>query len=340
MPRLRVSTIIPTYNRAHLIGRAIRSAMEALNPDDEIIVVDDASTDGTAAVIRAYSDRVKYVLADHGGAGAARNRGLSHAAGDLVAFLDSDDEWDADKLQLQRTFLEHHPDVLFCCSNFRSRTEEGVTEAGFLVNWHKDRRPWDELIGPGAWYSATAPLTAGRTDFRVHVGSFYLRELQADFMATTTVVIRRREAGAALCFAEDIRISEDKACFARIAGRGPGAYFDADLSTQWGHSGARVSDTNHYALASAKLLLIDRIWAADPEFVAHHYREIERVRQQQHLKRARWLLGRGRTAEARADLRHVVGAPFSYRALAVLPPSLARGALSLRRWLSHTAAVS
>lgn len=342
MSRLRVSVIIPTYNRAHLIARAIRSAVAALEIDDEIIVVDDASTDKTAAVVSAYSDRVRYVLARHGGAGAARNCGLSHATGELVAFLDSDDEWDADKIRLQRTLLERRPDVLFCCANFRSKTEDGVVEPGYLVHWHKNPQSWDEIISPGVMYSRIAPLTARRPDFRVHVGSFFLRELQSDYMATTTVMIRRLEAGEALRFAEDIRISEDKECFARVASVGPGAYFDTDLSTQWGHSGPRVSDTNHYALSSAKLLLIDRIWAADPTFAAEHAAEIERVRQQQYLKRARWLLARGRTTEARQDLRHVSHAPLSHRAFAVLPEPLARGAIQLRKWLqkpAHSAAV-
>ncbi len=341
MSRLRVSVIIPTYNRAHLIARAIRSTIAALDADDEIIVVDDASTDRTAAVVSAYSDRVRYVLANHGGAGAARNCGLPHATGDLVAFLDSDDEWDADKIRLQRTFLEHRPDVLFCCSNFRSKTDDGVVEPGYLIHWHKNHQPWDEILGPGAWYSSIAALPSHRPDFRVHVGSFFLRELQTDYMATTTVIIRRKEAGDALRFADDIRISEDKECFARVARVGPGAYFDADLSTQWGHSGPRVSDTNHFALTSAKLLLIDRIWAADPAFAAAHGSEIERAKQQQYLKRARWLLARGRTTEARQDLRHLHHAPLSFRAFAVLPEPLARGAIALRKWLHkspHSAA--
>lgn len=333
MSRLRVSVVIPTYNRAHLIGRAIRSAIAALTPDDEIIVVDDASTDHTAAIVSAYSDRVRYVLAHHGGAGGARNVGLQHVTGDLVAFLDSDDEWDNDKIRLQRSFLECRPDVLFCCANFRSKSDDGVVEPGYLIHWHKNPQPWSDIIGPGVLYSTIAPLNTRRPDFWVHVGSFFLRELQADYMATTTVIIRRREAGEALRFADDIRISEDKECFAKVARLGSGAYFDTDLSTQWSHSGPRVSDTNHFALASAKLLLIDRIWAADPQFVAEHGSEIERIREAQYLKRARWLLARGRTAEAGQDLRRVNQAPLSYRAFAALPEPLARGALTVRKWL-------
>lgn len=330
----RVSVIIPTYNRAHLIVRAIQSALRNTLPHDEILIVDDASTDDTAAVVRPFTPNVRYLLAPHGGAGAARNFGLRHATGDLVAFLDSDDEWEPDKLALQRAVLDRRPEVLFCCSNFSSRTENSAVAPGFLDRWHKDRRPWDQILGPGATYSSIASLPNGRADFPVHVGSFYRLELLADYMATSTVMVRRLEAGDALRFAEDLPISEDKACFARVASRGLGAYFAIDLAIQWGHGGPRASDTNLYTLATTKLLLIDQIWQSDPVFVRAYAADIDRIRRANLLKRARWLLARGRTAEARADLRQVANAPLSYRALAALPGPAARSALALRRWLA------
>ena len=100
-----VSVVIPTYNRARLVCRAIDSALAATATGDEIIVVDDGSTDGTEAALAAYRGRIRYVKADHRGAGVARNRGVSEARGPLIAFLDSDDEWMPDKLELQRTLM-------------------------------------------------------------------------------------------------------------------------------------------------------------------------------------------------------------------------------------------
>src|SRR5438270_1869450 len=92
-----ISVIIPTYNRAHLIKRAIDSALKNLLPGDEIVVVDDGSTDNTVEVLSSYGTAVRLIVAQHGGAGAARNLGVSSAHNPLIAFLDSDDEWFSDK---------------------------------------------------------------------------------------------------------------------------------------------------------------------------------------------------------------------------------------------------
>ena len=88
-----ISVIIPTYNRAHLVSRAIESALSQLSSDDELIVIDDGSTDGTSAVVSRYEDRLRYVCTENRGPGAARNRGLAEARNPIVSFLDSDDEW-------------------------------------------------------------------------------------------------------------------------------------------------------------------------------------------------------------------------------------------------------
>lgn len=336
---LSVSVIIPTYNRAHLVSRAIRSALANILPGDDIIVVDDASTDRTAEVVRAFGPPVRYIKAAHGGAGWARNVGLQHAQGDLVAFLDSDDEWRPDRLTLQREFLARRPDVLFVFTNFCSTLDTGEEEHFFLKRWHKDSRSWDDILAPGFWYSSVAPLPAGREDFRVHVGDMFLREMESDYIATSTVIARRREAGDALHFADDIRISEDKECFARLAEAGPAAYFDCETSTQWGHGGPRVSDTNAHALVTSRLLLFDRIWERNAEFMARHGDKLRQARAAQHLKRARWLLARGRTREAREDLRLAAGVPWSYRILASVPEPLARGMIEMRSRLRSRAAV-
>ena len=97
-----VSVIIPTYNRAHVLPRAIESVLKQTYTELELIVVDDASTDDTAAVMTAITDpRVRYVRKEHGGAAAARNRGIAEAKGEFIAFQDSDDVWHSDKLEKQ-----------------------------------------------------------------------------------------------------------------------------------------------------------------------------------------------------------------------------------------------
>jgi len=99
--RPAVTVVIPTFNRAAIVVRAIRSVLGQTCQDWELIVVDDGSTDGTEQAVKGLSDnRIKYIRHDRNRlAGAARNTGIRYAQGEYVAFLDSDDEWPPEKLQ-------------------------------------------------------------------------------------------------------------------------------------------------------------------------------------------------------------------------------------------------
>ena len=103
-----VSVIIPTYNRAHLVGRAIRSVLNQTYQDFEIIVVDDGSTDNTEEVVKSFNDpRIRYIRHEKNrGGSAARNTGIRAARGEYIAFLDSDDEWLPEKLAKQLPVFE------------------------------------------------------------------------------------------------------------------------------------------------------------------------------------------------------------------------------------------
>jgi len=103
-----VSVIIPTYNRAHLVGRAIQSVLNQTYQDFELIVVDDGSTDNTEEVVKGFNDaRIRYIRHDENkGLPAARNTGIEAARGEYIAFLDSDDEWLERKLEKQIALFE------------------------------------------------------------------------------------------------------------------------------------------------------------------------------------------------------------------------------------------
>jgi glycosyltransferase involved in cell wall biosynthesis len=113
----RISVIIPTYNRADWILRALESVIKAVEYGDEIIVIDDGSNDDTEIVLEKYKHVIQYIKTDNGGAGRARNIGVKIAANPLISFLDSDDEWTADHLLIHRQFLTNS-NVLFSFSNF------------------------------------------------------------------------------------------------------------------------------------------------------------------------------------------------------------------------------
>jgi glycosyltransferase involved in cell wall biosynthesis len=106
---VRVSGIIPAYNAAPFIREAIGSALAQTVPLTEIVVVDDGSTDETAAIVGALPPPVRLVREPHSGHGVARNLAVAHATGDLLAFLDADDIWAPDKLERQLELLRASP---------------------------------------------------------------------------------------------------------------------------------------------------------------------------------------------------------------------------------------
>lgn len=111
---MKVSVIIPTYNRAHVLGRAIESVMAQSYQVHEIIVVDDGSADGTDGLMHSSFAGCRYIYQQNQGVSSARNYGIRAAGGDWLAFLDSDDEWLPDKLAAQKTELSLKPECRLC----------------------------------------------------------------------------------------------------------------------------------------------------------------------------------------------------------------------------------
>ena len=115
-----VSVIVPTYNRGHLLREAVDSVVRQTIPVWELIVVDDGSTDDSPAQLEALHDaRIRVVAMAHSGSPArARNVGIGLARGQWIAFLDSDDVWLPEKLELQLARLPSHPSARWSCTGF------------------------------------------------------------------------------------------------------------------------------------------------------------------------------------------------------------------------------
>ena len=330
---LSVSTIIPTYNRARLIRRAVESALAQSRALDEVIVIDDGSSDDTEQVLASYRGRIRYVRTENRGAGAARNRGVREATRDLVAFLDSDDEWMPGKLDLARRWLAARPDVLFVFSEFGVTDREGQAHRRYLIHWHHDTRSWDEILGAGVPYSTCAALPEGIPDFPVHVGSLYAEEFARHHVLTSSLVARRRESGDALQFGEDVPTLEDLECFGRLSRCGKAAFFDYETAWQHGHAGERLSELGSLPRASAEIVVLERVWGTDPTFLAAHGVEYQRVVDDLHRGCAEDLIVQGRLREARDELARMRKPPLTHRLLAHLPLPLVTLLLELREWL-------
>jgi glycosyltransferase involved in cell wall biosynthesis len=140
-----VSIIIPCYNYAAFIGAAIESLQLQSCTKWECIVVDDGSTDETAAVVKQYSYndvRIHYYYQQNKGQPAARNKGLKEAKGDWVQFLDADDLLQPQKLQMQVEYLRQHPDIDIVYSDVRYFTSENGIEKLFKNRWDDREEEW------------------------------------------------------------------------------------------------------------------------------------------------------------------------------------------------------
>jgi glycosyltransferase involved in cell wall biosynthesis len=126
-----IAVIIPTFNRAHLLPRAVNSVLSQTRRDFELIVVDDGSTDGTPELplFKTPDPRLRYVrYAENSGVSFARNAGVGESAADWIAFLDSDDEWLPQKLEKQMAYAAAHPAVML------NQTKEFWIRNGVRVN--------------------------------------------------------------------------------------------------------------------------------------------------------------------------------------------------------------
>jgi len=194
-----VSVVIPTYNRAHVVERAIQSVAGQTYTDYELILVDDASTDGTAGLAARLeaqlNGRLRYIRCEtNGGAAAARNRGIQSARGTYVAFLDADDEWAPRKLELQVEQFKSAP------------PEVGLITTGYVLVDRYGRPTLEHPLYPkeGDLSSAMPDFIGGRGEI---VGVF------------STLMFRRSVAEEIGGLDETLRCWEDADFYFRAAGR-------------------------------------------------------------------------------------------------------------------------
>ncbi len=207
-----VSVIIPTYNRKHLLTRAIDSVLGQIYSDWELIVVDDASEDATGAldVFSGLIPNLTYVRLDaHCGVSAARNRGVGLALGEWICFLDSDDQWHRDKLKKQ-------------------------------VAWHDVNREYRIVQTREIWIRNNVRVNPPKTHEKIH--GFQFKESLHRCMITPSSVMMEKalflEAGG---FNESLPACEDYDLWLRITCRYPVGLIDEPLLTRYGGHGDQLS---------------------------------------------------------------------------------------------------
>ncbi|MCE5209664.1 MAG: glycosyltransferase family 2 protein [Chloroflexi bacterium] len=213
----RVSVIIPAYNEAPRIARAVQSVLNQTYAVDEIIVVDDGSTDDTPTVASQFTDKVCYIRQDNQGCAAARNTGISHVKSEWVAFLDADDEWFPSHIENAKTILAAHPEIMWFCAAFERRKEGSLSASVQRV---------DDTL-------RTASI----------ISNYFTAEAETSFSRTSSMLVKKEVFKQAGLFNINIKNhGEDLDMWFRIALRHPHiAYCQEPGCIYWSRAGSLTS---------------------------------------------------------------------------------------------------
>lgn len=255
-----VSVIIPTYNRRELVTRAIDSALNQTHKPDEVIVVDDGSTDDTAEMLEIrYGKKIRLIRQENRGVSAARNRGVEAATGEWIAFLDSDDEWFPEKLEIQLRFIKENKARIVLTDN-RVEGDSGSGKSSF------DKCLYQSEITEGD---------------RVKDISSYLFE--QNFVHLSTVVLSRSLFEKFGGFDESMKVAEDTDLWLRISVEHPFGILN-EITTLRHKGGEHLSESMELNL-KGRLQIFDKLLkspeAVDKlgrdEIISERYRTTGRI---------------------------------------------------------------
>jgi glycosyltransferase involved in cell wall biosynthesis len=286
-----VSLIIPTYNRADLVVEAIESVLAQSHPPEQIIVVDDGSTDHTSQALSAYGERIEYLRQDNAGVNAARNRGLERARCTYVALLDSDDLWLPEKTAQQLAVLARFPDTAFVFSDFYIYRPPEQRRPRGLHTWHADGIDWDRVLPSSSSWDALNSSGPGQSDGEsdgvtdavidgattLRWGDVFHASLQAPYVLPSTTLFRR-EVARGLYFPEDVPTGGDWQFFAQLSRRAGTVYLDSETTLNRSHEDTvRLTRVDSRVRLRARIAMTRNVWRGDPDFAQTHGPEIDAV---------------------------------------------------------------
>nr|MBV6630660.1 glycosyltransferase family 2 protein [Oceanococcus sp. HetDA_MAG_MS8] len=249
----KVTVIIPTHNRAHLLRRSVMSVLGQTHRDIELIVIDDASTDATPEVLGKIDDSRLTVLRNtqNHGAAAARNKGIAIASGQYLCFQDDDDYWLAEKIQRQLQALEKSPGTRWCLAAYVRLTAKGAVYVG------------------GSFYEKQVDYTRGIG----HGGPEWSLITTPNWLVETALI---REVGG---FDERIHSWDDWELSLRIRNHTDFVHVNAPLWIQDRVDGGGLTKAERARADDMRLILVKHgaMWTGRPDVMARHYYVIGRA---------------------------------------------------------------
>ena len=235
---MKISVIIPTYNRKHTLERAIKSVLSQTFNVAEIIVVNDGSNDGTEQWLKNKFPAITLLSQPNIGVSGARNAGIRAAKEQWVAFLDSDDEWLSDKLERQCSALQKEPEVLFC------HTNEIWIRNGVRVNQMEKHKK--------------------------HGGMIFNNILDMCRISPSSVLLNKRVLNDVGYFNESLKVCEDYDLWLRIASKYQILFLEIPLMNKFGgHKGQLSNITDgieKYRIRSLESILSMNL-LSKPQFI-------------------------------------------------------------------------
>lgn len=314
MTRPSVAVVIPAYNAAPYIGRAIASVRAQKRKVDELVVVDDGSLDGTCDVVAALGEDIRLIRQPNAGPAAARNRGVQEASSELIAFLDADDEWLPDTLALLTDALAALPQVALATADMSAIDQ------------------FNRVVYP-SWFGKHDLRESVKCWDRGPVPRPVAELLRKNFVGTSVVLVRTQVYRDLRGFRTDLRYGEDLELWARIAARHPIVCLPDVLGLRRVHPDNTTKATEALLIDLARMAEIIRDWGKD---VLHD----QGLDADTLVARARtdlgyWYFTLGRHADARKALRAAARAratprTLRYLALSHLPGSAIAGLRRLR----------
>ncbi len=231
-----ISVIIPTWNRARMLPRALDSVISQSRPADEIIVVDDGSSDNTVPLLQQHYPGVTLLRQAHQGVSAARNRGITTASGEWLALLDSDDAWHRQKLARQVACLKDNPGYQVIHTN---------------EQWIRHGRPLRQSAR-----------------HRKQGGWLFQHCLPRCVISPSAILLHRAVFDRVGLFDEALVVCEDYDMWLRLCARLPVLYLEAPLTIKYGGHADQLSGQyrgmdKYRIMALAKILAEDILNAGD-----------------------------------------------------------------------------